>query len=81
MSCWRQMRDVAGEAWREVSAHEEQVQREIRSWLADDQQLAELGRRCVAAMLGRQALLVARQGPTDAFFLRRLLADDWLHEI
>ena len=65
----------------EFSAHEEQVQWEIQSWLADDQQLAELGRRCIAAMLGQQALLVASQGPTDAFFLRRLLADDWLREI
>jgi len=51
--------------------------REIESWLDDDQMLAELGRRCVLSMLGSHPAL--RGSDTSVqLLLRRLLAADWL---
>ena len=64
-----------------LSAEEGRVQREIQSWLADEQQLTELGRRCVDAMLGQRVLPVdARMGLVDRWTLRRLLVNDWLRD-
>ncbi len=65
-----------------LSAEEGRVQREIQSWLADEQQLAELGRRCVDAMPGQRVLPVAAKiGAVDRWTLRRLLVNDWLRDI
>lgn len=61
--------------------HEAEVAHEIRSWLADDEQLAELGRRCVSAMLGHQAMPAGLGDTTPARLLRVLLVDDWLREV
>lgn len=55
----------------------EMCDREIESWLDDDQLLAELGRRCVLSMLGCHPEL-SRADPTVPLLLRRLLAEDWL---
>lgn len=51
--------------------------REIESWLDDEQMMAELGRRCTMTMLGCHPAL--DKGDTDPrLLLRRLLAADWL---
>lgn len=51
--------------------------REIESWLDDEQMLAELGRRCTVAMLACHAAL-DRGDIGLQLLLRRLLAADWL---
>ena len=58
--------------------HEALVQREILSWLDDDDQLAELGSRCVAAMVGHRRLPDGADETSLPNVLRALLADDWL---
>lgn len=55
----------------------EMCDREIESWLDDDQMLAELGRRCALSMLGCHPEL-DRADTTVPLLLRRLLAADWL---
>lgn len=59
---------------------EERVRWEIRSWLVDDQQLAELGRRCVTAMT-RPLQTIDSSGGSDPAHLRSLLVDDWLRDL
>ncbi len=60
---------------------EVQLVREISSWLDDEQQLAELGSRCVRAMLSHRAMPSVTPGATSADLLRSLLVDDWLLDI
>lgn len=55
----------------------EMCEREIESWLDDDQLLAELGRRCALSMLGCHPDL-DRADRTVQLLLRQLLAADWL---
>lgn len=55
----------------------EMCDREIESWLDDDQLLAELGRRCALSMLGCHPEL-SRTDRAVPLLLRRLLAEDWL---
>ncbi len=61
--------------------HDTRFEYEIRSWLQDDQQLAELGRRCVTAMLKHERLPWVTSDTTQADLLRALLVEDWLREI
>lgn len=57
--------------------HWDACDREIESWLDDEQMLAELGRRCTVTMLGRHPAL--DKGAIDLqLLLRSLLAADWL---
>ena len=61
--------------------HDAWFEREIRSWLQDEQQLAELGRRCVNAMLRNQPLPASATDMTESELLRVILVEDWLREI
>lgn len=61
--------------------HHTRFEYEIRSWLQDDQQLAELGRRCVTAMLNHEPLPPVTPTTTQAELLRTVLVQDWLRDI
>ncbi len=55
--------------------------KEIESWLEDEQQLAELGRRAVLVMLGlthRPPVEMTHEVVPLELLLRELLAWDWL---
>ena len=61
--------------------HDPLLNDEIRSWLDDDEQLADLGRRCVNEMLGHRKLPTHLMGAKPAQILRTLLVEDWLRDI
>lgn len=65
---------------RPSTEHQPWFEHEIRSWLQDDQQLTELGRRCVTAMLTNQLVPASAAGATQSELLRALLVEDWLSE-
>lgn len=51
---------------------------QIETWLDDEEQLAELGRRAVKVMLGYHPKVEVPSGMPLDLLLRELLARDWL---